>query len=201
LIQTGRLDPLVTTLLEVMTNPSLVVTVETVGVARPRLATIWGSPRRAVVGMTSDRHRFDLLQIEPELLPFHLAQTTNLIPRPHPPFSGGCLVPSTALARVERVIATDPEEAQAQLAAVGVPLEWADRLLIALAHRRSMWTIEAVWLGRGARRSESRLSVLDAGPAGYWRLAGDGDDGTIAITVSNFDDLLRRFSALLPHSR
>ncbi len=72
------------------------------------------------------------------------------------------------------------------------------RLLTALAHRVSLWTVESVWLGRGAGRSQSRLSVLDAGPAGYWRLAPDGADTSVSVTVSDFDDIIRRFSALLP---
>lgn len=200
LMASERLDPLVTTLVDVMTNPSLVVTVEVAGARSPRLATIWGTPRRAVVGMTDDRRRFDLVQIEPNLLPFHLAQATGLSPRPHPPFSGGFSLPATALNVAEDLIAQDPEEAEETLAAAGVPEPWADRLLTALSHRVSLWTVESVWLGRGAGRSQSRLSVLDAGPAGYWRLAPDGDDTRVSVTVSDFDDIIRRFSALLPMS-
>ncbi|MEA2000573.1 MAG: ESX secretion-associated protein EspG [Actinomycetota bacterium] len=198
LMTSERLDPLVTSLVDVMINPSLVVTVEVAGARSPRLATIWGTPRRAVVGMTDDRRRFDLVQIEPKLLPFHLAQTTGLSPRPHPPFSGGCSLPATALNIAEDLIATDPEEAEKTLTAAGVPEPWADRLLTALTHRISLWTVESVWLGRGAGRSQSRLSVLDAGPAGYWRFAPDGDGTRVSITVSDFDDIIRRFSALLP---
>lgn len=200
LMASERLDPLVTTLVEVMTNPTLVVTVEVAGARSPRLATIWGTTRRAVVGMTDDRRRFDLVQIEPKLLPFHLAQVTGLTPRPHPPFFGGCSLPASVLELAENLITTDPDEAAMTLAAAGILEPWADRLLTALTQRRSLWTVESVWLGRGAGRSESRLSVLDAGPAGYWRLAGGEDGRKIMVTVSDFDDLLRRFSALLPMS-
>jgi len=198
LMASEQLDPLVTTLVEVMTNPTLVVTVEVAGARSPRLATIWGTPQRAVVGMTDDRRRFDLVQIESNLLPFHLAQVTGLTPLPHPPFSGGCSLSAATLTLVEDLIAIDPMEAESTLAAAGVPEPWADRLLTALAHRRSLWTVESVWLGRGAGRRESRLSVLDAGPAGYWRMAGGEDGQPVTVTVSDFDDLIRRFSALLP---
>lgn len=200
LMASERLDPLVTTLVEVMTNPTLVITVEVAGVRSPRLATIWGTPRRAVVGMTDDRHRFDLLQIEPNLLPFHLAQTTGLTPRPHPPFSGGCSIPAATLTLAEDLAATDPASAEGELISAGVSALWADRVLTALAHRRSLWTVESVWLGTPAGRSESRLSVLDSGLAGYWRLAGDEDGHRVMVTSTGFDDVMRRFAALLPGS-
>lgn len=195
-----RLDPLVTTLLEVMTNPELVVTIDVAGARSPRLATVWGSPRRAVLGMTDDRRQFELVQIEPALLPFHLAQTTGLRPRPHPPFSGGFSLPTGALARAEELIGADSCEAERELRSAGVPSPWADRLLIALANRRSMWTVEAVWLGTKAAADIASLSVLDAGPAGYWRLESGSEHAEITVAISDFDDLLRRFSALLPPS-
>lgn len=193
----GLLDPMVTTMVEVMTNPLLVVTVEVAGGRSPRLSTIWSTPHRAVVGQTSDRSRFDLVQIEPELLPFHLAQLTGLAPRPLPPFSGEVTLPSAALDLAEDLISSDPDLAEANLMSAGTPAEWIDRLLIALAHRRTMWTVESVWLGRTTGRSEARLAVLDAGPAGYWRLHKQGD-GRVTVTASDFDDIMRRFSALLP---
>lgn len=200
LMGTERLDPLVTTLVEVMTNPTLVITVEIAGGQRPRLATIWGTPRRAVVGMTDDRRRFDLLQIEPNMLPFHLAQATALIPKPRPPFKGGCSMPVAELSAAEELAATDPSGAERRLADSGVPVLWAKRILGALTRRRSLWTMESVWLGSNTRRNQSRLSVLDAGQAGYWRLVGDDDQHRVMVTVTDFDEVMRRFAELLPGS-
>lgn len=195
----GLLDAMVTTMVEVMTNPLLVVTVEVAGGRSPRLSTIWSTPHRAVVGQTADRSRFDLVQIEPELLPFHVAQLTDLAPRPLPPFSGEVVLQATALDLAEDLIASDPDLAEANLVSAGTPVEWVDRLLIALAHRKAMWAVESVWLGRATGRSEARLAVLDAGPAGYWRLT-KSDDGRVTVSASDFDDIMRRFSALLPPS-
>ncbi len=192
-----RLDPLVTTLVEVMTNPTLVITVELSGGRLPRLATFWGTAHRAVIGLTDDRRRFELIQVEPTLLPFHLAQATGMRPRPHSPFSGSCSLPATTLHYAENSIATDPVGTEAELRMAGVSEQWADRLMTALTLRRSMWTVESVWLGRTAARNESRLSVLDAGFAGYWRLAAT-DDGQVTVSTSHFDDLMRRFASLLP---
>lgn len=199
IVASERLDPLVTTLIEVMTNPTLVITVEISGGHRPRLATFWGTPHRAVVGLTDDRHRFELIQIEPTLLPFHLAQATGMTPRPHPPFAGSFSLPAKTLHRAENSVAVHPATTEAELRTAGVPDHWADRLMTALALHRSVWTVESVWLGRTAARHESRLSVLDAGFAGYWRLAAT-DDGYVTVATTNFDDLMRRFAALLPTS-
>ena len=198
LMRAERLDPLLTTLIGVMTNPALVITVEVAGARTPRLATIWGTPQRAVLGMTDDRHRFDLIQIEPGLLPFHLAQATGLAPHPQPPFSGGFWLPGALLKSVEELIKTDPAAAEASLQRAGVPIVWADRLLIALAHQRALWTVESVWLGTRRQRRDARLSVLDAGPAGHWRLSGSSSDDSINLAVSCFDEIMRLFSNLLP---
>jgi hypothetical protein len=195
-----RLDPLVTTLVEVMTNPTLVITVEVAGAQQPRLATIWGTPRRAVVGMTSDRRRFDLQQIEPNLLPFHLAQTTGLTPRSRPRFKGGYSIRAAELSAAEHLAATDPAAAERRLTGSGVPVLWAKRIVTALTHRRALWTIESVWLGSNPGRNQSRLSVLDAGQAGYWRLVGDDAKHRVMVTVTDFDEVMQRFAALLPGS-
>lgn len=195
LVDTDHLDPLVTTLIDVMTDPTLVVTVEVARSREPRLATIWGTPRRAVIGLAIAAHRFDLIQIEPSLLPFHLAQATGLQPRPRPPFSGGFTLPAATLNRTEDLMTEDLEAAERVLHAAGVPSRWTDRCLIALAHRVSLWSVESIWLGE-RRRTATQLSVLDAGPAGFWRVATNGE--TIRIDVTDFDDIMIRFANLLP---
>jgi len=200
LIRADRLDPLLVTLISVMTSPALVVTVEVTATGDPRLATIWGTSHLAVLGMTDDSKRFELIQIEPGLLPFHLAQATGLTPRPLQPFSGGFALPASALTSAEDLSSRDPTAAEVALAAAGVPALWADRLLTALAHRQSLWTVESVWLGTGQRRSGALLSVLDAGPAGCWRLSETSLGSHIRIEVTGFDDIMRAFTDLLPDS-
>ncbi len=197
ILRRRALDPLVVALLDVITNPTLVVTVEAVGVSTPRLATIWGSEGHSVLGRTVDRHQFDLLQIEPDLLPFHLAQVTRLSPRPLSPFHGAVAMPRATLQRVEHLIARDQLAAELELRHAGLVDPWPDWLLIALAHRRALWTVEAVWLDGRERRVE-QMSFLDAGSAGYWLVKEDADRGSGALVVSSFDQLLRSCAALLP---
>lgn len=198
-IAATKLDPLVTTLIAVITNPALVVTVEVDDFdrdTRPELATIWRNDETAVVGRGDNRGQFQLLQIEPHLLPFHLAQTVRMVPRPQPTFSGSFAVPAGTLAAVESMIGTDPARAERELAAAGVATVWVDRFVATLIMRRSMWAVESIWLGDRRRRVEARLSVLDGGFAGHWRLSHSSS--RVTITPSNFDDLMRLLAALLP---
>jgi hypothetical protein len=197
LLVRGTLDPLVATLIGVMTNPTLVVTVESAGARSLRLATIWGSHRRAVIGTTADRDQFQLLQVDPQLLPFHLAQITELSPRQVSPFHGEISLPRATLQRVERLVASNQREAERELRQVGLADPWPDRILIALAHRRALWTIEAIWLD-GPNRQDNRMTVLDAGAAGYWTVSEDSAHGTVVLAASDFDHLLHRCCELLP---
>ncbi len=198
IVAAGHLDPLVTALIDTMTNPALVVTVEIATGSEERPVTIWASPLRAVVGTSSDRRQFELLEIDPGLLPFHLAQATGLSPRPPTPFTGGCLVPATALQSAEALIADHPHHATAILRAAGLSHDWADRVSTALVHRRAMWTVESVWLRRDDGKTQSSLRVLDAGGAGYWRLTAGKTSDTVSLSVTGFDELLGFLFALLP---
>lgn len=196
LLLRNELDPLVVTLVTVMTNPTMVVTVESTRTHSSRLATIWGYSGCAVLGTTVDQHQFDLLQIEPNLLPFHLAQVTELTPRSQPPFTGSVTVPRATLRLVEDTIAQDQQAAEQELRAAGLVDPWPDWLLIALAHRRALWTIEVIWFDGATRRVE-RMTVLDAGAAGYWTVGENPGRDTVTLCVRDFDHVLRRCSALL----
>ncbi len=202
LIASQRLDPLVKSLIDVMTDPTLVVSVEVNQVAEttapnPRLATIWRRGSRAVIGITQDRNQFDLVHVEPDLLPFHIAQTINLTPRRQPTFTGSLRIPAQVLTRSEDLITKDPTRADSELAAAGVPRHWADRLVAALLLRRSLWVVESVWSGNTPGKEESRLCVLDGGFSGYWRL-GATADGLISVSPTGFDELMNRLDGLLP---
>lgn len=193
----GKLDPLVATLLDVMTNPTLVVTVESAGARSLRMATIWGSRRRAVIGTTANQELFELLQIDPELLPFHLAQITELSPRPVPPFHGTVSLSRETLQRVEHLIPGNQRAAERQLRQAGIADPWPDWIVIALAHRRALWTVEAIWLD-GTDRHANRITVLDAGAAGYWTVLEDSADTTVALAAIDFDQLFHRCCKMLP---
>jgi hypothetical protein len=194
-----RLDPLVGSLVDAITNPTLVVTVEVDTLdplVKPELATIWRSGEKGVLGRSDKDGRFELIQIEVPLLPFHLAQVVRLTPRSQPEFTGSFTIPARALAAVETIVHSNPVEAEREMSAAGVDAAWTDRWVAALIMRRSMWAMESIWLGDHRRRSEARLSVLDGGFTGYWRLSHEDD--LVRIAPSHFDDMMHRLAALLP---
>ncbi|MGA9595144.1 MAG: ESX secretion-associated protein EspG [Acidimicrobiia bacterium] len=194
-----RLDPLVSSLVSVITNPTFVVTLEIDNARpaeKPELATIWRNGSTAVLGCRDHDGRFELIQIDPPLLPFHLAQAVRLVPRPQPAYAGSFRLPIATLTRIESMITTDPLRAEQEMTAAGIAAPWVDRMLATLIMRRSLWTVESVWLGDRRHREEARLSVLDGSFAGYWRLSHR--DGYVTVTPTSFDELMNRFAALLP---
>lgn len=194
-----RLDPLVRSLVSVITNPTLVVTVEVDDPdpgRPPQPATLWRSGNAAVGGRADRRGCFELIHIDPFLLPFHLAQVVRLVPESHPTYTGSLRVPLTTLRLVESIAATDPTRAERELATAGVGAPWIDRVLATLIMRRSVWAVESIWIGDRRHREEARLTVLDGGFAGYWRL--NHHNGYVIVAPTDFDDLMRRFAALLP---
>lgn len=190
----GRLHPAVTGILGVMMEPGLVVSVDVAGGRAPTLATFWCTRRRAVQGEVIDSQRVRLHRVDPERLSFHLLQVTGAGPRPSPPFAGGVTVDARLLEEIERLLGD--QASMAALEEAGIDPLWADRLLIALEHRRRAWRVQTVWTGRSNGRRTAELTVLDAGPAGYWRMSGTPP--ALTLTVSDYDDLVLAFRDLLP---
>lgn len=194
----NHLDEMVATLIDIMTGPELVITADIVGSDIHRLVTFWATATRAAVGTTFDQSQFELMQIEPSLLAFHLAQALGVNPRPALPFTGSCSLPSTALRSARALATREKRHAAAVLRGTGAPFEWAERVAEALARQERLWTAESVWLRRGSANTQSRLEVLDAGEAGYWRLIERPAKGLVSLQIVEFDDLLQLLLSLLP---
>ena len=195
-----RLDPLVRDLVDVITNPSLVVAAEITAEngmreSAPRLATFWRKGPRAVIGLTGDGRQFQLIAAEPALLPFHVAQAVRLAPRRHPHFAGSFSMPNALLARAKELVFVDPDGLAAELSTARVPRRWAERLIAALTLRRSSWVLDSVWLHTGT--TSTRLCVLDGGFSGFWTI-DEQPDGLLTITPAHFDHVLSRIAAMLP---
>ncbi|MDJ0664788.1 MAG: ESX secretion-associated protein EspG [Acidimicrobiia bacterium] len=195
LLASGRLDPLVASLLQVMTEPDLVLSVESQAAGELELITFWRRHTRAVAGTTGPGRRFLISLVSAELLPFDLAQAVSLAPCAQPQYRGKFTVPRQVLASARRSAATSAEAAGETMVAAGVSAEWADRLVAAFLLQRSRWAIESVSLQ--STRATSSLAVLDAGHAGFWRLHPIGGD-EIEVTPVGFDRLLDLISALIP---
>ena len=195
LVASGRLDPLVSSLLRVMTEPDLVLSVESRAAGELRLVTFWRSGSRAVAGTTGPGRRFHISLVAAELLPFHLAQAVSLAPCAQPRYQGSFTVARRVLASARRTAAASAGAAGEELIAAGVSAEWADRIVAAFLLQRSRWAIESVCLK--SLRATSSLAALDAGHAGFWRLRPLGYE-EIEVNPIGFERLLDLLAALVP---
>ena len=195
LVTAGRLDPLVASLLGVMTDPDLVLSVESRPAGRLTLLTFWRRGARAVAGTIGPGRRFHISLVAADLLPFHLAQAVSLAPCAQPTYVGSFSVPGTILASARRRAATSPGAAAEELVEAGVSTAWSDRLVAAILLQRNRWAIESVSLE--AIRATSSLAVLDAGHAGFWRFRPVGNE-EIEIAPIGFERLLDLLAALIP---
>lgn len=194
LVSSGRLDPMVTELLEVMTEPSLVASVEAETPDGLHLVTFWRQPTRAVSGTTDAWNRFHIARVEVGLLPFALAQAVSLSPLRRPNFTGPITLPYSAFEAASDLVGSDLSAAAETLAAAGLDPAGADRLLAALLLRRTQWSIESV--SSDVERNHLSLSVLDGGHAGLWRLKPVGS-ADIEVSPIGFEALLEMLAAMV----
>lgn len=194
LVSSGRLDPMVTDLLEVMTEPSLVASVEAETPDGHHLVTFWRQATRAVAGTTDAWNRFHISRVEVGLLPFALAQAVGLSPLHRPNFTGPITLPYSAFEAATDLAGSELSAAAQTLAAAGLDPGGADRLLAAMLLRRSRWSIESVSCDVG--RNHISLSVLDGGHAGLWRLK-PARSTDIEVSPIGFEALLEMLATMI----
>ena len=187
----GRLHPMAASMLGTVTDPRLVITIEVTVEGPPDISTLWAADGRVVLGRPVEPDLFQLAPLEPEYLPFHLAQLTQVGIRPDPPFTGSVTVPDGLLDDLGAAWATDVDRAVDRLRAAGVDATWADRLAIAHHHRQRTWRIASLWVGPDRSAHDHELTVLDAGPAGYWSIR-PGAEGlpTVTLEVMTFSEVV-----------
>ena len=192
----GRASGLGRRLVADMTEASLVISIECHTADLPFRSTIWARASSAIWGRPVDADVFELRRIDPIEQPLLLAQITDVGRRPRPPFSGTITVPAAPLEAV-RFGHHDTETSFGILVAAGVEPAWADRLLIALDHRRIEWTVSSVWTDPDGGHGMVEVRVLDAGPAGYWHVHAN-DDGTTTYTVGSLQSVMRAMRRTVP---
>ncbi len=180
-----------------MTEARLVVSVECITADLPYHSTIWSRDASAVWGRPVDGEVFELRRIEPVEIPLLLAQITGVGQRPQTPFTGSVVIPADAW-RAAQSHEHDQETSFGVLVSSGLEPVWADRLLIAVAHRRVEWTISSVWTDPDGSHGVHETCVLDAGPAGYWHIDRNDAGGTVKLTVGSLQSVLRSMRCAVP---
>jgi hypothetical protein len=191
----GRLHPLAASILGVVTEPRVVVSVEVTETGPPSIATIWAEPRRAVLGRPVAGDGFELHEIAPALIPFHLAQLVELSGSTTSA-TGRIVVPTALLHDVGDQLVLDPEAARERLRLAGVGPDVTERLVELHTRRAQTWRVASLWAGPDGSAHDDELVVMDAGEAGYWQVS-TGDEET-AFVPRELDDLLLRLRDLLP---
>ena len=186
-----RLHPLAADMLEIVTDPRRVITVESSNDTTTRISTIWVRHRSAVLGRPAGRDLFQLGPIEVGLLPFHLAQLVGVTSYPDAPFSGSVTAPAGLLDSLSDTWMEDPRRAVAALIADGIDPLWARRLTAAHRHRRTRWRVASLWVDPDGSAGDDEIVVLDAGPAGFWQVLADGSGmDQVTFVTRRFVDVL-----------
>lgn len=193
----GGVTPTGRALVEIMTEARLVISIECETADLPSRSTIWARQGSAVWGRPSAGEVFELRQIDPIEIPLLLAQLTDVGRRPTPPFAGAVIVDGEPL-RAALNGEYDQEVAFGILVAAGVDPLWADRLLIAHEHRRMQWTVSSVWTDPAGGHGVHDVTVLDAGPAGYWHVRRGHGDESLKFTVGSLTTVMRSLRACVP---
>ncbi len=199
LITDGHLDPLLAIMVAAVADPTLVVSAELLPAThwdRPTLATIWRSGNTAVVGYLVEDEVFELNQVQPSLLPAHIAQVVGLVPRPHPAFTGSVAIPRSLVPTVEDLIRISPRHVDTAWRDDDISGIWVDRLAAMTTLRRSLWTIASVSLGGPRTPDRSQLCVLDCGYAGYWSVNVMANSDVVLAPVG-FDGLFDQVISLV----
>ena len=180
----------------VMVDPTLVVSVEVASPLGRQRSTLWGTEDLAVWGRPAAGDAFELRRVDPVEIPLLLTQLTGVGHRPPPPFTGGVTVETAALTTAIDWRGDDPDGALGVLVSSGVEPVWADRLLIAHDHLRTEWTVSSVAGPTNGEPHVVELHVVDAGPAGYWRI--DDDELCTTYTVVSHHGVVAELLRAVP---
>ena len=195
-----ELDPIAAELLQVVGQASLLVAVDVSYGSDTSAATIWATPRQAVVSNPLDPAQTELEMVPVNQLPQILAQLVVL----HPPawvgdgpISVGVATLSEALTRSSR------DEAVQVLATDGLNTEEALLMLDLQLPEIRRWRISSSW-STETGPDEAELVGLDAGPSGQWLESvtpgQNGETGLRTFTPLGHGEAMSALRTVLPRN-
>lgn len=200
LMEGGHLDPIAVELLQVVNKASLMVAVDLSYGPDASAATIWATPRQAVVSNPIDPAQVELELAPVNQLPQILAQLVVL----RSPFwvgdgamSVGVQTLSDALGRSSR------DEAIKVLAGDGLDTEQSLLILDLQLPEVRRWRISSSWSTEHEPEG-AELRGLDAGPSGQWLESTtpgqDGQQGLRTFTPLGHGEGMSALRAVLPRN-
>ena len=200
LMDGGHLDPIAVEVLQVVNKASLMVAVDLSYGPDASAATIWATPRQAVVSNPIDPAQVELEMAPVNQLPQILAQLVVLRSPAwvgDGPMSVGVQTLSEALGRSSR------DEAIQVLAGDGLDTEQALLILDLQLPQVRRWRISSSWSTENEPEG-AELRGLDAGPSGQWlettTPGPDGRPGLRTFTPLGHGEGISALRAVLPRN-
>jgi hypothetical protein len=197
-IRDGRLDPIATTMLKVISGASLVVAVDVQLQGDSSLTTIWATPNRAVITTSLEPDLVDIQPVRLARIPETLSDVI-LLQQPQTTAEAPVSVSTMVMAAAD-THRDDIEQARATLAAAGLTELEVGRVLAFQSQSTRRWRISSTWATPDGQRM-AELRGLDAGPNGQWliEMTGARDQaGQMTFLPQGDGDVLRALRAVLP---
>jgi len=191
----GELHPMAAAMMEIISDPPLVLSVERMRMGSVAASTIWATPVGAVVGSRVESQLYELKLGNADLIPFHLFQLIHLRPLPdQEPFSV-TIRPEDLLAAEQHIDGGDIASAAAGLIAAGFqdPSGLVERMLTRIAS----WTIHSVWSQAGSVQTRT-ASGIDCAAGGHMLVDVADDRAEITLRSASFKEVLAAIRGTLP---
>jgi hypothetical protein len=196
-LRDGQLHPMADAILELVSEPALVVSVERMRFGAVATSTIWATPYGATIGTRVDGGIFELKLANADLLPFHLFQLIHLGPLPEEE-SANVTLPAEAMLAAEALLyGNDRAGAIEELTDSGLSDRDAAAALAILASRVASWRIHSQW--KSEDRTEKRHAHgMDCGPRGHVLATIDIAGPTISLRTATFPEVTAAIRSTLP---
>lgn len=197
LLRDGQLHPMADAILQLVSEPALVVSVERMRIGAVAASTIWATPSGATIGTRVDGGVFELRLANADLLPFHLFQLIHLRPLPASEPTDVMAAADAMLAAETLLHADDRAGAIQELTGNGLSEGDAAAAVVILASRVASWRIHSQWTSND-RIEVRRAHGMDCGPRGHVLATIGLAEPTIRLRSGTFADVTAAIRSTLP---
>lgn len=190
LLRERVLAPRLAEIVEVVASPALKMSVEVLGPWGLEVDLVWLTPHAAVIA-TAQQDELMMNLVDPTFLLFDLARRVGLRHRPRRSAPEGSIqVQASVLDAIHDWLRESGTRSLLDLSddlehryGIAEP-KWRAAVVEAVAHRMQSWRITSEWM-QDEGPVEQRLSVIDGGPAGLFRVEpGDSDESLVFSGLS-----------------
>lgn len=172
-------------LLALVAAPKLRVIVEKFVVERTVIDYAWATERQAVWGEGKGEDAVELTPVEPGLIPWAIARSVGLGPRPRPRLDRPLTLRASALDEAfNRLFAEGSDAAEEALARTQLTADERQAFLELLLGRRLSWRASSCPAEPGSLEEElAWVAVIDGGEGGLWLSEHGGSEHDPTVTL------------------